>query len=85
MSLDDFEQLHCIGKGGFGKVYMYTVFDSPLHQVMKVMKKDTKKIYAMKVMHKTKISGNRQLQCLIAENPYSFRKPYLFSKEHHAK
>ncbi len=30
-------------------------------------KKDTGKILAMKVMNKTKISGQRQLQCLIAE------------------
>lgn len=53
---DDFEELQVIGRGGFG-------------QVLKVKKKGdaTDKVYAMKVMNKNKISGERQLQCLIAE------------------
>jgi len=51
---DDFEILHAVGRGGFAKV-------------VKAKKKDNGKIYAMKIMNKTKISGQRQLQCLIAE------------------
>eukprot|EP01114_Cavostelium_apophysatum_P001127 TRINITY_DN10968_c0_g1_i1.p1 TRINITY_DN10968_c0_g1~~TRINITY_DN10968_c0_g1_i1.p1 ORF type:complete len:531 (-),score=159.02 TRINITY_DN10968_c0_g1_i1:65-1657(-) len=53
-SLEDFEIVATIGKGGFGKV-------------VKVKRRDNQKIYAMKIMNKTKISGQRQLQCLIAE------------------
>lgn len=53
-SLEDYEVLQTIGKGGFGKV-------------VKVKRRDNEKIYAMKIMNKTKISGQRQLQCLIAE------------------
>jgi len=55
---------------------------------MKVMKKDTNKVYAMKVMHKTKISGQRQLQCLIAEknimlndNPFLVHLHFSFQTE----
>jgi len=68
----DFTILKVIGQGGFGRVLL-------------VSKKDTEKIYAMKVMHKTKISGTRQLQCLIAEknimlndNPFLVHLHYSF-------
>eukprot|EP01119_Soliformovum_irregulare_P005485 TRINITY_DN1723_c0_g1_i2.p1 TRINITY_DN1723_c0_g1~~TRINITY_DN1723_c0_g1_i2.p1 ORF type:complete len:442 (-),score=129.97 TRINITY_DN1723_c0_g1_i2:37-1362(-) len=68
----DFTILKVIGQGGFGRVLL-------------VAKKDTEKIYAMKVMHKTKISGTRQLQCLIAEknimlndNPFLVHLHYSF-------
>jgi len=75
VALDDFEILQTIGKGGFGKV-------------VKVAKKDTKKVYAMKIMNKTKISGQRQLQCLIAErnimlndNPFLMHLHYSFQTD----
>jgi len=68
----DFTILKVIGQGGFGRVLL-------------VKKKDTERIYAMKVMHKTKISGTRQLQCLIAEknimlndNPFLVHLHYSF-------
>jgi len=71
-SKEDFETVCLIGKGGFGKV-------------LKVKKKDNQKIYAMKIMNKTKISGARQLQCLIAEknimlndNPFLIHLHYSF-------
>ena len=55
---------------------------------MKVLKKDTNKIYAMKIIHKTKISGQRQLQCLIAEknimlndNPFLVHLHYSFQTD----
>jgi len=52
---------------------------------LKVKKRDTGKVLAMKVMNKTKISGERQLQCLIAEkkimlndNPFLVHLHYSF-------
>jgi len=75
VTLDDFELLQTIGKGGFGKV-------------VKVKKRDNGKVYAMKIMDKTKISGQRQLQCLIAEknimlndNPFLIHLHYAFQSE----
>jgi len=75
VTVDDFEILQTIGKGGFGKV-------------VKVKKKDTGKIYAMKIMNKSKISGQRQLQCLIAEknimlndNPFLVHLYFAFQTE----
>lgn len=71
-SKEDFENVCLIGKGGFGKV-------------VKVRKIDNQKIYAMKIMNKTKISGQRQLQCLVAEknimlndNPFLIHLHYSF-------
>jgi serine/threonine protein kinase len=59
-----------------------------MFQVMKVKKKDTGKILAMKVMNKTKITGARQLQCLIAEknimlndNPFLVHLHYAFQTD----
>jgi len=75
VSLDDFDILQTVGKGGFA-------------MVVKVSKKDNKKIYAMKIMHKTKISSPRQLECLIAEknimlndNPFLVHLHYSFQTE----
>eukprot|EP00027_Filamoeba_sp_ATCC50430_P017565 CAMPEP_0168566486 /NCGR_PEP_ID=MMETSP0413-20121227/14443_1 /TAXON_ID=136452 /ORGANISM="Filamoeba nolandi, Strain NC-AS-23-1" /LENGTH=426 /DNA_ID=CAMNT_0008598505 /DNA_START=272 /DNA_END=1550 /DNA_ORIENTATION=+ len=75
VTLEDFEMLQTIGRGGFGKV-------------MKVKRKDGDKIYAMKIMNKTKISGQRQLQCLIAEknimlndNPFLVHLHYSFQTD----
>ena len=55
---------------------------------MKVKKKGTDRIFAMKVMNKNKISGQRQLQCLIAEknimlndNPFLVHLHYSFQTE----
>lgn len=54
-------------------------------QVMKVRKKGKDKVYAMKVINKSKITGQRQLQCLIAEknvmlndNPFLVHLHYSF-------
>jgi len=49
MAVTDFDLLHVIGKGSFGKV---------LH----VRKKDTGKIYAMKVLNKKNILENNELE-----------------------
>jgi len=75
VDVDDFNVLQTIGRGGFG-------------MVAKVEKKDTKKIYAMKIVNKSKITGQRQLQCLIAEknimlndNPFLVHLHYCFSTE----
>jgi len=72
---DDFEILQVVGRGGFGKV-------------MKVKKKGTDRVFAMKVMNKNKISGQRQLQCLIAEknimlndNPFLVHLHYSFQTD----
>ena len=75
VTLEEFEIIKTIGKGGFGKV-------------VKVTKKDNKKIYAMKIMNKTKLTNTRQLQCLIAEknimlndNPFLVHLHYSFQTE----
>eukprot|EP01117_Protostelium_nocturnum_P008951 TRINITY_DN3213_c0_g1_i1.p1 TRINITY_DN3213_c0_g1~~TRINITY_DN3213_c0_g1_i1.p1 ORF type:complete len:442 (+),score=185.70 TRINITY_DN3213_c0_g1_i1:123-1448(+) len=49
MSVSDFDRLAVIGKGSFGKV-------------IQVRKKDTGKIYAMKVLNKKNILENRELE-----------------------
>jgi len=56
--------------------------------VMKVKRKGTDRIFAMKVMNKNKISGQRQLQCLIAEknimlndNPFLVHLHYSFQTD----
>jgi len=54
VSLDDFELLHVIGKGSFGKV-------------IQVKKKDTGKIYAMKVLNKNMIVQRQELEHAKAE------------------
>ena len=48
LSVDDFELLSVVGKGSFGKV-------------MQVRKKDTNKIYAMKVLKKAQILARKQI------------------------
>jgi len=72
---NDFEIIQVVGRGGFGKV-------------MEVKKKGTDRIFTMKVMNKNKISGQRQLQCLIAEknimlndNPFLVHLHYSFQTE----
>ena len=54
VGLKDFDLLTVIGKGSFGKV-------------LQVMKKDTKKIYAMKVLNKKNILENNELEHTRAE------------------
>jgi len=49
VGLQDFDLLHVIGKGSFGKV-------------LQVKKKDTGKIYAMKVLNKKNILENNELE-----------------------
>jgi len=73
VGLQDFETIQVIGRGGFGSV-------------LKVKKKDSGRVYAMKVMNKSKVSGDRQLQCLIAEknimlndNPFLVHLHYSFT------
>jgi len=48
LTVDDFELLKVVGKGSFGKV-------------MQVKKKDTKKIYAMKVLKKSQLVARKQV------------------------
>jgi len=54
LTVDDFDLLNVIGKGSFGKV-------------MQVQKKDTGKIYAMKVMHKKTIIKKNDEEHIKAE------------------
>jgi serum/glucocorticoid-regulated kinase 2 len=89
VSLADFDLLQTVGKGGFGsKMSYFKIKLTQMTEVMKVAKKDTNKIYAMKIIHKTKISGQRQLQCLIAEknimlndNPFLVHLHYSFQTD----
>eukprot|EP00912_Choanoflagellata_sp_UC4_P002026 UC4_evm1s1295 len=76
LSMDDFEILKVIGKGSFGKV-------------MQVVKKDTNRVYAMKVLKKQQLVKQKEIQHTISErkilakntNPflvglkYSFQSP----------
>jgi serum/glucocorticoid-regulated kinase 2 len=66
--LDDFELLKVLGRGAFGKV-------------MQVRKKDTGKIYAMKILKKTVIFSRKQVDHTKAERQIlqAFRHPYLMS------
>ena len=49
MGQDDFDIIKTVGKGSFGRVFM-------------VKKKDTKRVYAMKVLKKEKVIARNQLQ-----------------------
>jgi len=54
IGLDDFDELTAIGEGAFGKV-------------LTVRKKDTGKIYAMKVLEKGRVQSKRQLMRMLGE------------------
>ncbi|KAJ1913534.1 Serine/threonine-protein kinase [Mycoemilia scoparia] len=54
LSIDDFELLKVIGKGSFGKV-------------MQVRKRDTNRIYAMKILNKSKIVMRSEVAHTLAE------------------
>jgi hypothetical protein len=72
--LDDFDLLKVIGKGSFGKVswrrrFVSMVVVSNMHarararaQVIQVAKKDTGKIYAMKVLNKKTIIERNEME-----------------------
>ena len=54
MGQDDFDIIKTVGKGSFGRVFM-------------VKKKDTKRVYAMKVLKKEKVIARNQLQHTLSE------------------
>jgi len=54
MSVGDFQVLRRIGEGSFG-------------QVFKVRKKDTRRVYAMKVIAKSRVANSSELQHVLAE------------------
>lgn len=64
--LDDFDLLKVIGRGSFGKV-------------MQVRKKDTKKVYAMKILKKDTIIARNQVEHTRAERAIlqSLQHPFL--------
>jgi len=66
ISIDDFELLCVIGKGSFGKV-------------LQVMKKDNKKIFAMKVLRKDTIRARNQVEHTKTERNIlqRFRHPFI--------
>eukprot|EP01029_Cantina_marsupialis_P010361 TRINITY_DN236004_c0_g1_i1.p1 TRINITY_DN236004_c0_g1~~TRINITY_DN236004_c0_g1_i1.p1 ORF type:complete len:521 (-),score=156.68 TRINITY_DN236004_c0_g1_i1:901-2463(-) len=74
--LADFELMHTIGRGSFGKV-------------IQVKKKDNGKIYAMKVMNKHTIIQKQQYEHTVAErrilqivdNPFIVRLQYAFQTD----
>jgi len=65
-SMDSFELLRVLGRGAFGKV-------------MQVRKKDTGKIYAMKILKKTMIFARKQVEHTRAEREVlaAFQHPFL--------
>ena len=65
VSLDDFQLLKVLGKGGFGVV-------------LKVRKKDSDKVYAMKVMDKSLFETEKHMQSLLSERNIMLNdNPYL--------
>lgn len=73
MSIDDFELLKVIGKGSFGKV-------------MQVKKRDSNRIYAMKILKKAHIVERDEVAHTLAEkkvlskinNPFIVNLKYAF-------
>ena len=73
MSIDDFELLKVIGKGSFGKV-------------MQVKKRDSNRIYAMKIIKKAHIVERDEVKHTLAEkkvlskinNPFIVNLKYAF-------
>lgn len=73
VTLDDFELLKVIGQGNFAKV-------------MQVKKKDTQKIYAMKILNKKRLEESDQLEHIkteravlqYVEHPFLVRLVYAF-------
>ena len=57
IGLRDFSLLKVVGKGSFGKV-------------MQVRKRDTGRIYAMKVLHKSNIVSARRIHCVYAHGRF---------------
>eukprot|EP00004_Rigifila_ramosa_P024512 TRINITY_DN712_c0_g1_i1.p1 TRINITY_DN712_c0_g1~~TRINITY_DN712_c0_g1_i1.p1 ORF type:complete len:486 (+),score=129.97 TRINITY_DN712_c0_g1_i1:59-1459(+) len=76
ISMDDFETLKVLGKGGFGKV-------------MLVKKKDTDRLYAMKVIRKEHVVRRQEIDHTLAEkhvlskisHPYIIALKYAFQTE----
>ncbi|KAL7714853.1 non-specific serine/threonine protein kinase [Entamoeba marina] len=73
MTVDDFEMLSLIGKGSFGKV-------------MQVRMKETQQIYAMKILNKSHIIDNNEIEHTMAEksvlakskNPFLMQMHFSF-------
>lgn len=76
VGIDDFETLKVLGKGGFGKV-------------MQVAKKDTNRIYAMKVIRKEHVVERNEIDHTLAEknvlatinHPYIINLKFAFQTE----
>ena len=69
MSIDDFDLLKVIGKGSFGKVFSLEsgIISNAKPQVMQVRKKDTGRIYAMKIIKKANIVERDEVEHTLAE------------------
>ncbi len=65
ISVDDFELLNLVGKGSFGKV-------------LQVKKKDTGRIYAMKVLDKKHILEQSEVEHTLAEKSILMRVHHPF-------
>eukprot|EP01114_Cavostelium_apophysatum_P013099 TRINITY_DN3099_c0_g1_i1.p1 TRINITY_DN3099_c0_g1~~TRINITY_DN3099_c0_g1_i1.p1 ORF type:complete len:666 (+),score=145.51 TRINITY_DN3099_c0_g1_i1:24-2021(+) len=70
VTMDDFDILNTLGSGGYGKV-------------LQVRKRDTQKIYAMKIIKKSKIKGDERFiryerTALMNTNPYLVHLHYSF-------
>jgi serum/glucocorticoid-regulated kinase 2 len=66
LSIEDFTLLKVLGRGAFGKV-------------MLVRKKDSGKVYAMKILKKTMVVAKKQIEHTLAERKVleAFRHPFL--------
>jgi serine/threonine protein kinase len=81
LSLEDFDLVKVIGKGGFSKVFQGKAFGQII-----VRKKDTGKIYAMKTLSKHKIKKDNKVENILNErailenvnHPFIIQMKYAF-------
>lgn len=76
LSIEDFELTTVIGKGSFGKVFIFydqsepisnCITDMNLKKVMQVRKRDTSRIYALKTIRKAHIVSRNEITHTLAE------------------
>ena len=66
MSKDDFQMLHPIGRGGFGKVW-------------RVIRRSNQRTYAMKIMNKARVLAKRSIDSVLNERKFLviLRHPFV--------
>ena len=75
LSLSYFDCIKLLGSGGFSKVYLGNIYRVTSHDCI-VKRKDTGKFYALKVISKEEIVGERQRRSVLNERE-------IFTRIHH--